>query len=167
MLSPGIRRTCPSHLSRRHLISRTRTRSLPGHYFLSETTRRQRANMEDKRRRQKTWSILISTLLKSSDRKLPDRKNDEILCNGFAEFFEEKIQKVVGFTRSKVTIEAIVMPALPAAPSVSKSLHTLCSTDAEELQAIIKSRPTKCCPLDVLPTWLVKTTLTAMLFTLL
>ena len=52
----------------------------------------------------KTTFQVLHSLTESSDRKLPDRKNDEILCNGFAEFFEEKIQKVVGFTRSKVTI---------------------------------------------------------------
>ena len=89
------------------------------------------------------WTFqVLHSLTESSDRKLPDRKNDEILCNGFAEFFEEKIQKVVGFTRSKVTIEGIVMPTLPAAPPALQSLNSLCSTDAEELQAIIKSRPT-------------------------
>ena len=58
------------------------------------------------------------------------------------------------------------MPTLPAAPPALQSLNSLCSTDAEELQAIIKSRPTKCCPLDVLPTWLLKTTLTDTLSTL-
>ena len=114
----------------------------------------------------KTTFQVLHSLTESSDRKLPDRKNDEILCNGFVEFFEEKIQKVVGFTRSKVTIEGIVMPTLPAAPPALQSLNSLCSTDAEELQAIIKSRPMKCCPLDVLPTWLLKTTLTATLSTL-
>ena len=70
----------------------------------------------------KTTFRVLHSLTESSDRKFLDRKNDEI----FAEFFEEKVKKVVGFTRSKVTIEAIVMPALPAAPPVSQRLHSLC-----------------------------------------
>ena len=55
-----------------------------------------------------TFQVLFS-LTESNDRKLPDRKNDEILCHVFAEFFEENIQKIVGVTRAKLTTETIAI----------------------------------------------------------
>ena len=96
-----------------------------------------------------TFQVLHS-LIENSDQKLPDRKNDKTMCNAFAEFFKEKIRKVVGFAHAKVTTESIVMPILSAAPPMFQCLYSLSSTDAEELQ-LIKTKPTTCCPLDVVP----------------
>ena len=95
-----------------------------------------------------------------------DHENDESMCHAFAEYFEERVHKIFDVTRARVATEYVVMPQLPAAPPVSHALNDLCPTDKEELQTIIQSRPTKCCSLDVLPTWLLKTTLPVTLPTL-
>jgi len=40
---------------------------------------------------------VLYSVTKSSDWKLPDRKNDEAMCNALAEFLEEK-KNIVGIT---------------------------------------------------------------------
>ena len=56
-----------------------------------------------------------------------------------------------------------MLPLLPPCPPVRVPFNDLCPTDNGELQKIIEARPSKCCSLDVLPTWLVKATLPATL----
>ena len=104
----------------------------------------------------KTTFQMLHSLTNSSDRKLPDHENDESMRHDFAEFFEERVHQIIDVTIARVTTESVEMPLLPAAPPVSHALNDLCPTDNEELQTIIQSRPTKCCSLDMLPTWLLK-----------
>ena len=112
-----------------------------------------------------TFQVLKS-LTKSNDQKLPTHENDNIMCAAFAEFFDEKVHKIIDFTRTRVTAESVVLPLLPPSPPVRSPLNDMCPTDKEELQKIIEARPSTCCSLDVLPTWLLKTTLPATLPTL-
>ena len=112
-----------------------------------------------------TFQVLKS-LTKSNDQKLPTHENDKIMCAAFAEFFDEKVHTIIDFTRTRVTAESVVLPLLPPSPPVRSPLNDLCPTDKEELQKIIEARPSTCCSLDVLPTWLLKTTLPATLPTL-
>ena len=106
---------------------------------------------------------VLNSLTKSNDQKLPAHENDNIMCVAFAKFFDEKVHKIIDFTRTRVTAESVVLPLLPPSPPVRSPLNDLCPTDKGELQKIIEARPSKSCSLDVLPTWLLKTTLPATL----
>ena len=104
----------------------------------------------------------VEFLTKSNDQKLPVHENNNIMCVAFAKFFDEKVHKIIDFTRTRVTTESVVLPLLPPSPLVRSPLNDLCPTDKGELQKIIEARPSKSCSLDVLPT-LLKTTLPATL----
>ena len=106
---------------------------------------------------------VLNALTKPNEQKLPAHENDNSMCVAFAEFFDEKVNRIIDFTRMRVTAESVVLPLLPPCPPVRSPFNDLCPTDNGELQKIIEARPSKCCSLDVLPTWLVKATLPATL----
>ena len=102
---------------------------------------------------------VLNALTKPNEQKLPAHENDNSMCVAFAEFFDEKVNRIIDFTRTRVTAEYVVLPLLPPCPPVRSPFNDLGPTDKGELQKIIEARPSKCCSLDVLPTWLVKATL--------
>ena len=106
---------------------------------------------------------VLNSLTKPNEQKLPAHENDNIMCVAFAEFFDEKENRIIDFTRMRVTAESVVLSLLPPCPPVRIPFNDLCPTYKGELQKIIEARPSKCCSLDVLPTWLVKATLPATL----
>ena len=113
-----------------------------------------------------TFQVVNSLTKSSNDKKLPAHENDNVACVAFAKFFDEKMHKIIDITRTRVTAESVVLPLLPPSPPVCSPLNDLCPTDTEELQKIIEAGPSTCCSPDVLPTWLLKTTLPATLPTL-
>ena len=57
----------------------------------------------------------------------PAHENDNIMCVAFAKFFDEKVHKIIDFTRTRVTAESVVLPLLPPSPPVRSPLNDLCS----------------------------------------
>ena len=66
----------------------------------------------------KTTFQVLHSLTKSIDRKLPDHENDESMCHEFAEFFKERVHKIIDVTRARVVTESVEMPLEPVAPQV-------------------------------------------------
>ena len=55
---------------------------------------------------------VLNSVTNSNDHKLPAPENDNIMCVAFAELFDEKVQKIIDFTRRRITVEYVVLPLL-------------------------------------------------------
>ena len=70
---------------------------------------------------------VLNSLTKSNHQKLPAHENDTIMCVAFAKCFDEKVHRIIDFTRTRVTAESVVLPLLPPSPPVRSPLNdTIC-----------------------------------------
>ena len=46
---------------------------------------------------------VLNSLTKPNEQKLPAHENDNIMCVAFPEFFDEKVNRIIDFTRTRVT----------------------------------------------------------------
>lgn len=97
----------------------------------------------------KLWQILRSALNFSQSSKLPDDPSDSSLANKFCKFFENKIDTI----RCTFTTCNRSWPGPDVAPPF---LSNFSSVEESDLYKIILNSPTKSCPLDPWPTFLVK-----------
>jgi len=105
---------------------------------------------------------VVSTLLgKKKPRVLPPGRADAELAQEFGSFFIEKIASVRQSIDSDRDDPAVHVPVTPARSSAS--LNALDIVSEDEVRRIIMASPAKHCPLDPLPTWLLKQNLDALL----
>ena len=90
---------------------------------------------------------------------LPDHSSDTELANRFAQFFSDKVSRVVSSFTDSVPVLAITSSAAPTNRELSK--FSLLSES--EVKKLINSLPSKHCRLDPIPTWLLKDTLDELL----
>ena len=93
--------------------------------------------------------LIDKLLVNQHQQQFPSHDNDELLANKFAEFFEDKIDKI----RSNFTINNI--------DEIPPPLDTLCldhfrPASYDEVYRLITSYGNKSCELDSIPTWLLK-----------
>ena len=90
---------------------------------------------------------ITDTLLKPSNKALPQTDNINSLPSQFLDFFENKIQKI----REKFVPELQINPQQNITP-----LCVLRPATTLEVRTIIVNSPSKSCELDPMPTWLLK-----------
>ena len=116
------------------------------------------AKIENNASDQKSLYKIINQLkCKSSDQILPTSANDAGLANMFAEYFQEKIQKI------SHSFQPIVNLPTACVPDGVTPLTVFHPTTEEELAKIITSGNSKACSLDPIPTYLVKDVLPCLL----
>ena len=93
---------------------------------------------------------------KKKSNPLPPSRNNEELADEFASFFINKIRKIREALDTSPKFK-------PTQQSSSKFLESFTNLTEDEAEKIIMSMPTKSCKLDVLPTKVVKDTVTPML----
>jgi hypothetical protein len=110
---------------------------------------------------QKALFRVVDEILHSKDNKpLPQHDDLTDLLNQFSDFFQQKIAKIREnldadqINQDTATALTSVLPIDDPPPPATFSTFEALTT--EEVKKIITSSPTKSCPLDPLPTWLLK-----------
>ena len=88
----------------------------------------------------------------NSERSLPSHDSEEELAERFADYVEQKINTI------RSDIDSCEPPTLSvaAAETCSSSFTQFEVLSEEDVRKIILASPTKSCPLDAFPTWLLK-----------
>ena len=97
----------------------------------------------------KLWQALRQVLNKGCKRNLPHHQSDKSLANQFASFFTQKNKRIRDTFLASTTTVAPPMDLLP-------NLLCFCEVSENNVLKIIKNSPTKSCPLDPVPTFLLK-----------
>ena len=105
------------------------------------------------------FKVINASLNRKQDSPLPHHDNDSALANEFAQFFDNKIQKLRSKLDSQETRDPIHNPTSNLNNNID---HFECLTH-EQVKIHILRMPTKHCNLDPLPTWLVKECLAELL----
>jgi len=105
----------------------------------------------------KLWSILNSLLNRSPESKFPSSVPLSELPSAFLNLFSDKITKLRS-TFSPSHSSPHINP--PISPPL---LHSFTPTTPDEVRNLILSAPCSSCPLDVIPTWLLKSCLDSLL----
>ena len=99
------------------------------------------------------FKLVDRMCVKKSANILPVHESPKILADNFATFFDEKVQKLHGGF-NKIVDANVVVPDSESLTSHSLSnFHRLSEVDVHKL---LNSMPSKSCPLDPMPTSLVK-----------
>ena len=129
---------------------------------VSKMIRRERANHyrsvieENKSNPKKMFTVLSDLLGKNTERILPPDRDPSQLASEFSSFFVEKIEAI------KASIESRNAPAMNQDHPPS-SLSAWNTVSENEVRRFIMQSPSKHCPLDPLPTWLLKLCLGSLL----
>ncbi len=108
------------------------------------------------------FKLVDSMCVQKSTKILPSHDSPEILANEFASFFEDKVTNLCGnFNASR--IQALNNDSTE--PPMHK-LDVFTAMSEDEMRDLVMSMPTKSCPLDPMPTWLVKPCLDELLPTI-
>ena len=94
------------------------------------------------------FRITHSLLSDIHNEPLPNCKDDRILANRFACFFEDKIENI--------RKNFIIHNHSDETPKTTPHLRDLNPASCEEVREVILSSPIKTCDLDPIPTWLLK-----------
>ena len=104
--------------------------------------------------------LIDKLLVNQHQQQLPSHDNDELLANKFADFFEEKINKIrINFTINNID-------------EIPPPLDTLCldhfrPASYDEVYRLITSYGNKPCELNSIPTWLLKECANELLYVVL
>ena len=100
---------------------------------------------------QKKLHTIANKLLGNSNKaKYPEAESNKALADSFMKFFTEKIQQIhQHFTPDNIHHQSAIEVQPP-------QLSMFKPTTTTEVQRIIKSMPSKQCPLDPIPTWVIK-----------
>ena len=104
-----------------------------------------------------TLTQILSQVVKKTDHALPEDSNGD-LCDKFATFFDKKIAKI------RKDIDNVTVPLIeppPVRAVRTENLSCLPPTSCEEVNKIILACKSKSCCLDVIPTDILKKTLSA------
>ena len=93
--------------------------------------------------------ILKSILRRDEVTKLPLYSSQDTLANKFADFFEDKVQKI----RDGLPV---VEAPLVSLPPCNSELCVFLPVTISEVSRIVMKSSTKACALDPMPTWLLK-----------
>ena len=93
--------------------------------------------------------LLKSILRRDEVTKLPLYSSQDTLANQFADFFEDKAQKIMD---SLPVVEAPVV----SLPSCNSELCVFVSVTISEVSQIVMKSSTNACARDPMPTWLLK-----------
>ncbi len=128
--------------TQRNLLHRMRIRA-KRQYFLERLQNSQSSKV--------TFSVLNNLLHKSHDHPLPDHTDVLDLANEFADYFEDKIERIrQNFTTNPQQCDFAINPNLT--PLITQ--FNLATQD--EIVKMVSKSKTKSCALDPIPTWLVK-----------
>jgi hypothetical protein len=122
------------------------------------------SKLKDSNSDQKQLYSIANTLLhRTKTRKLPTFTEPETMAERFADYFNDKIQKI------RDTFKLDTKDASAAFANDTNAAATLCDfkpTDEKELKKIIMSSKSKSCVLDPIPTTLLKSCIDCLLPTL-
>ena len=96
----------------------------------------------------------LGVLLNKNSRVLPSSDTPKELCNKFAQFFTDKVAKIRGNIDCDDDISLCVDTGV--ATVVENELCSFKELDESEVRNIITSSANKSCPLDIIPTWIIK-----------
>ena len=120
-----------------------------GSYFTNLIT----ANSDDPK---KLWQSLRKVLHRTSETVLPAHSSEKSLADTFASFFTNKISKIRDTFPTSGSFN-------DAPESVPPAFNTFKPVAEDEVSKYIKESPTKPCPLDPIPTFLLKDCLDILL----
>ena len=126
---------------------------------------------EHKKNPKKMFSVVSSLLGKKKSRLLPPGRSDADLADSFSAFFTNKVEKVRQSIEdaSSDVHNAAHLPSVDPQPAdlqtarQTVTLATWREVSEDEVRRIIMNSPTKHCPLDPIPTWLLKQCLDSLL----
>ena len=111
------------------------------------------ANSDDPK---KLWQSLRKVLHRTSETVLPAHSSERSLADTFASFFTNKISKIRDIFPTSDSFN-------DAPASVPPAFNTFKPVTEDEISKCIKESPTKFCPLDPIPTFLLKDCLDILL----
>ena len=98
------------------------------------------------------FKILNQLLLRNVAPKLPEHDSVSELAGRFLHYFESKIGKI----RTLLDDLPPVTTSFPSDSFAAPPLSSLCNLSPDDVVKLITSAPSKSCPLDPIPTWLLK-----------
>ena len=99
----------------------------------------------------------VNSLLNRNTTTLPAHESPQELCNAFAEFFSEKVEKIYNTLEEEVVhVDAEGLTAVDSQVSVPNPLTEFDLLSEKDITEYIKHAPGKSCLLDTIPTWFVK-----------
>ena len=106
---------------------------------------------------QKELFQLVNNLLdKKGDKTLPETGSDEELASQFSKYFEAKITSIRKSLLANSVPQTTKADTWQAVDLDQSGFSNLSCITAADVEAVIKSMPTKSCSLDFVPTWLLK-----------
>ena len=99
------------------------------------------------------FKLVDRMCIKKSANILPVHKSPKILADNFATFFEEKVQKLHGSLNQSVKTQGDLPDSERLTSNSLGNFRCLCE---DEVGKLLNSMPSKSCPLDPMPTTLVK-----------
>ena len=96
----------------------------------------------------KLYSLINNLTNNNKDNPLPKSQSDEGLANEFAQYFTSKMKSI----RDTLDSHPLYKPTRRDVPKPSRFLRIT----EDQVEKIIRSMPTKCCELDVMPPTILK-----------
>ena len=115
---------------------------------------------------QRTTFKAINSLLKLDAPAVSLAENLQKTCDDFSGFFHDKVENIRSSICAKQSDPLPVPDGDRGLLHISSTMNSFNAISAEEIEKTVMAAPQKCCALDIIPTWLLRKTLSAHIPTL-